>query len=121
MVAFICLILGIIYAFKRPGIAKMDRSTFPGASESEFDAWKRAELSSIDIFLWATWGQTIVFVVLALLLGIFTAQSGGRTLAEDLTNIMTVIQIIVFVAGIILSAVVGTRAQKLKAAFSGGR
>jgi hypothetical protein len=118
MLSFICLILGIVYIFKRPGIAKTDRSVYPGASQADFDEWKRAELSSIDVFLLATWGQSIVFIAIGLLLSVFTAQSGGRSAAEEFGGILTIAQTCVFLLGIIASAVIGSRAQKLKTALT---
>jgi hypothetical protein len=108
---FILLILGLVYAFKIPGLLRTQPSSFPGADPAVFQTWKSKELGSIYIFLAATWGQTILFFMIGFAIAFTVADpaSVGRLIV-----IVTVIEIGVFLGGLIWSAVLGSQAAKLK-------
>ncbi len=92
----ILLIMGIVYAFRRPKLRALEADQFPDVPVEKFEKWKRLELKSINNFLWATWGLLIVstfamvafpgsatelqlfFFALFLFFLIFSAVSGSR-------------------------------------------
>jgi hypothetical protein len=74
MVQFILLIVGIVYANRRPKLKHLCASTFPDVPGDDFTLWKKLEMASIDIFLWTTWGLFIVGTLAAIFLGLFAPR-----------------------------------------------
>ena len=105
MVQIILLIVGVVYAFRRPKISKLKPEQFPNVPHEVFDQWKRLELRSIDIFLWATWGVAIIGTVIA-----FVIVQSNPTLAGPIQ----IAYIVVFLVGLIFSAIDGSKAAKIR-------
>jgi len=69
----VALVLSIIHlvhatalAFARPKYRRLQARDFPGIPSDKFEEWRRLELRSIDIFLWATWGLLAIGAVIAI-------------------------------------------------------
>lgn len=113
IMGIVLLVLGVVYVTRRPKIARLTQDAFPGVASGQFAAWKRAELRSIDVFLAATWGQFFVFAIL----GVALVSSLAQDAAERLAAPFTLVQAIGLFVGLIVSAIYGSRAQKLREAF----
>ena len=114
----VLMFLGIYYAVKRPQIARATPSDCPGVPPEQVEEWQRCELRSIDIFLLSTWGNAVAGFVLSLLLLRGGAQPGGVVEANQSVGTgIAVVQIVLFLAGLITSAVYGSRAAKLRGEF----
>lgn len=118
MLGIILLVLGIVYAIKRPKIAQLTHEAV-GAPPHIFHEWKRCELRSIDVLLLATWGQGLFFLLLGLVLG-SSAQSGNRESFDSLMTTLTIMQFVILLGGLVVSAMYGSRASKLKSEFTAG-
>jgi len=105
MVQIILLIVGIVYLVRRPKLKAVNASDFPGVPPDRFHEWKTLELKSIDIFLWATWGLLIIGTPL---LFVFAAAFPGGALG------LQGLYIVVFLVLLVLSAIPGSKARKLK-------
>jgi hypothetical protein len=117
MIGIILLVLGIVYGVKRPKIARLTASSSSGVPPHVFDEWKKCELRSIDVFLLATWGQGLFFLLLGLVFGASAAQSGDRESFDRLVTVLTIVQIVLVLGGLVVSAMYGSRASKLKSEF----
>jgi hypothetical protein len=53
MIQINLLIVGIVYAIRRPNLKALKASRFPDVPQEVFAKWQTLELKSIDIFLWA--------------------------------------------------------------------
>jgi len=105
MAQIILLVLGIFYVFKRPKLKRLTGAEFPGVPSSGFEEWRKLELASIDIFLWATWGLAVIGTIVAFALASMLAQSGEAVI---------VCYCLIFLSGLILSAIKGSKAAKLR-------
>lgn len=107
MPSIIFLIAGGYYFYKRLKIQPLAATEFPEVALKDFNEWKQLELNSIDIFLWATWGMALIGLIVRLIM-----LSGPET--DNTGNAPVIIYILVFFGGLIASAVIGSKAKKLK-------
>ncbi len=105
------LIVGVIYAFRLPGIYGARPGDFPRVSKAALREWKRLELISIYLFLGATWGTLILGILLAVVLGpnFQIAVFGVNGLSLALMMIL-----------LIPSAIFGSDAAKIRKRFKAG-
>ena len=103
----VLIILGIIYAVRIPKLYRLSPESFPQVSAEAVTKYRNLELTSIYIFLAVTWGLGLF---LALLLG-FTLLFGVH---EDISVKGIPVFIFVFVVGLIISAIYGTLAGRIK-------
>ncbi|MBN1474493.1 MAG: hypothetical protein JW914_07760 [Syntrophaceae bacterium] len=101
----ILLIVGIVYALKKPKLKALTSSQFPGVPAEKFAEWQALELKSINIFLWATWGLLIISIPVGLLAG--ATFPGGALGLQGLFFVL-------FFVLLVFSAVSGSKAAKLK-------
>jgi MFS family permease len=109
MLAPILIILGIIYAARVPKLYRLSPENFPHVPAEAITKYRNLELTSIYIFLATTWGLGFFLVVL---LGL-TFFFGIR---EDISDKGIPVFIIIFVVGLIFSAICGTLAGRVKKA-----
>jgi hypothetical protein len=112
MLEIILLIVGIVYAFRRPKLKRLAPADYPDIEETKFLEWKAAQLKATDIFLWATWGAFFIKLVIQFII-IAAAQSGGGLSSEAGIGIMIAI-IIAWLIGLIIAASYGSKAKKLR-------
>lgn len=111
----ILLALGVIYFFRKIKIRKMVDEQYPGVDPMKFSEWKMLELKSIDIFLMTTWGLLALMLALALLAAFISSNAEFRgALDENFMATLRIVYWVVFVGGLVYSAILGTRASKLK-------
>ena len=108
MIQIICLIIGIIYALRRPKLKALGNSAFPDVPADKFEEWKRLELQSINYFLWASWGVFLLSIIATMLLG---STSPGGALG------LQIVFLVVFLLLLVIAAVFGSKAAKLKKQF----
>jgi hypothetical protein len=111
MLEIILLIVGIVYAFRRPKLKRLAPADYSDVEETQFLEWKAAQLKAIDIFLWATWGAFFIKLAIQFII-IAAAQSGGGLSSEAGIGIMIAI-IIAWLIGLIIAASYGSKAKKL--------
>ena len=105
MIQIILLIVGVFYFVKRPKLKRLAVTEFPGVPSDRFEKWRQLELGSIDIFLWATWGLAIIGTIVGFMLAAASPESAG---------VVTVGYFVIFLAGLTVSAIKGSKAAKLK-------
>ncbi len=107
MIEIILLIVGIIYAVRRPKLRRLKPQDFPGVDSAKFLTWQRAEITAIDVFLWATWGAFLLKIGLTILL--------SDVRLGDTTGVIVMVAIIVaWLGGLTVAAVMGSRAKELR-------
>jgi len=114
MIEIILLIVGIVYAVRRPKLKRLTAADYPDVEEAQFLEWKAVELRAISIFLWATWGAFVIKLGIQIIL-IAAAQSGSGLSTEATIGIMIAI-IIAWLIGLTIAAVHGSKAKKLRTA-----
>jgi hypothetical protein len=105
MLQIILIIMGIVYCVRRPKIARLTAADMPGVTPAILESWKMQELKSIDWFLIATWGVSVVGSILAVAVAAADQSSGVVVFLITLAG---------FLAGLVVSAIHGSRAAKLK-------
>ena len=100
------LVLGVIYAFKKPRLKALEPSLFPAVPRDEFLRWKKLELRSINILLWGTWGWYLIDGPIC-----FITASLPSATSEV---ILQIIYPILFPIMILISGISGSKAAKLK-------
>ena len=108
MLEIILLIAGIVYAVKRPKLKRLTAGDYPDADPAKFAEWKRAQLKATDVFLWATWGAFALKIIFVLLV-----MSSSQGSANE--GVVVIIFVGWFIA-LIIAAVLGSRAKKLRLA-----
>ena len=104
MIQIIVLIVGIVYAFRRAKIKRLEAAIFPDVPMEKFNEWKMLEMKSIDRFLWASWGLFVIgFVVMVI---------GGKN--EVVMQAFNIIMVLAFFVLLVMAAIPGTKAAKLK-------
>ena len=119
MVQLILLILGLIYWRRRPRLACLVAADFPDTPAADFEKWRRLELRSIDIFLWTAFGLAIggclISALLSTVLRLQTNDSAmSRIEASRLQVGFYVVYGAVFLLGLFVSALYGSKASRLK-------
>jgi len=105
MTQIVLLIVGVVYAANRPKLARLSADEFPNVPTESFRAWKQLELRSIDIFLVATWGLAVI--------GTFCSYVIVHAVPR-LAGSVQGIYIMLFLIGLLISAVNGSRAARMK-------
>ena len=107
--SIIFLILGIIYVCRRPKFSNLTSDQFAGVPTEKFMEWRKLELRSIDVFLWAVGG----LFVISLLGGMVLATSSWSDVVRFNIGI-----VVIFLVMLIISAVAGSQAAELKKEFN---
>lgn len=105
MLQIVLIIMGIFYFIRRPKIARLTAADLPTIPPETLEQWKQLELKSIDWFLWATWGVSVLGTLFGLLISAALPGSGVAVFIITLT---------LFLAGLIVSATYGSQASRLK-------
>jgi hypothetical protein len=115
MIQLILCIVGIVYLVRRPKFANARAESFPGVDPTKFAEWRRLELKSTDVFLWATWGTFVLSFVLAFGVVALTAVlGGGQGGSGPVVGVLVAIMSLLFFGGLIISAIAGSQAAKLR-------
>lgn len=101
--AEILLTVAAVYAIRRPKLKKLTHENFPNVDSNKFSTWKKISLKSTDIFLITEFG--------GVLLGITINSQSAR--GYDLSA-FSLLATGAWFTGIIYSAILGSRAKKLK-------
>lgn len=109
MIPTLFIILGIIYAVRIPKLRRLSPEKFPQVPAEAVTKYRQLELTSIYIFLAVTWGLGLL---VALLLGL-TLLFG---IHEDILTNGVPVFITIFVVGLMVSAIYGTLAGRVKKA-----
>src|SRR5580658_8244575 len=109
MIELILLIAGIVYACRRPKLKALTAGDFPGVDAVKFLEWQQAELKSIEIFLWATWGAFAAKIFLMIILS--QARLNG-----DASVAVIIVVLIAWFSGLAVAATYGSKAKKLRLA-----
>ena len=110
MVEIVLLIIGIVWAVRRPKLRRLTSQDYPGVDPAKFAQWQCAELKATDIFLWATWG---VFVI-KLGLIIMAAASGADSEIGAYASLGTIIAIFAWAIGLAIAGAFWSKAKKLR-------
>ncbi|MDQ2732372.1 MAG: hypothetical protein M3Y56_12000 [Armatimonadota bacterium] len=115
MIGIIFVVLAVIYLARRPRINALQSYQFPYVSRHEFERWKQCELWSIDIFL-VTCLLSTLLTMGAFVIGITMSQSAAQpgSMLQSLPVVGMIGGIVVFVVGLIASAVFGSMGAGLK-------
>lgn len=105
MLQIILIIIGIVYFIRRPKVARLTAEDMPGVQPETLERWKSLELKSIDWFLYASWGVSILGTIFGLVIGLSLPASGGFVFVTIL---------VLFLAGLTVSAIYGSQSAKLK-------
>jgi uncharacterized membrane protein YfcA len=105
MLQIILIIMGIVYCVRRPRVARLTAADIPGVSPDLIESWKRLELKSIDWFLVASWGVSVMGTIFGTVLALAIPDSGMA---------ITVVILAAFLAGLTVSAIYGSRSAQLK-------
>ena len=105
MIQLILLIMGIVYAVRRPKLKALAVSDYPDVTSEQFGEWRELELKSIDMFLWATWGL--------LLLGTPVVVAVVFAVPESAV-LVQVAYLVIFLIMLGFSAIAGSKAASLK-------
>jgi len=97
----ILFILAIIYAVKRPRLSTLRAARFPDVPLRQFQEWRRLELLSRDIVIWLGFGWVGLEVIAAVVLG-------------RKAVVLVVVAIPVLLVVLVISAIIGSKAQKIK-------
>lgn len=119
MIQLILLVIGIVYLVRRPKYARASAEDYPQVDAATFAEWRRLELKSIDVFLWATWGTFVLSIIAAFGLGfsLSVLNPGMQSANADLMPmviVLAIVMVIVFFSGLVVSAVLGSRAARLR-------
>jgi hypothetical protein len=107
MLEVILLVVGLIYAIRRPKLKRLTVSDYPGVDEAKFVEWHRQQLRAVNIFLWATWGALLVKVTLLVVL------SGSHfSLGTALTG--NILILVAWVTGLLVARGAGSEAKRLR-------
>jgi hypothetical protein len=106
MIELILLIVGIVYAVRRPKLRKLTTQDFPGVDTGKFLEWQQAELKGIDIFLWATWGAFAIKIALMVVLS-------KMRFSESTAITLLVVILVAWLGGLTVAAIQGSKAKKL--------
>lgn len=113
MCGLVLLIMGIVYLTRIPKLQRSSPSDFPYYDPAVHEEWRKKELGGIYVFLAATWGVGIFTLMIAFAVGM--AMVGEP--AEKIDNaiwIVQIVQIVLFLAGLVWSGIFGTQAARLK-------
>jgi hypothetical protein len=103
----ILLVLGIIYAVRIPKLYRLSPERFPQVPAEAVVKYRRLELTSIYIFLAVTWGLGLILLLLFAANQLFDV---GREISDN----SLLPSGIIFVAGLIASAIYGSLAGQIK-------
>jgi len=104
----IMLIIGAVYFMKRPRLSRVAATDYPDVPAEQFHEWKRLELASIDILLWATWGLAVIGTIVVVLVASLSPDN------EVPAMVILITYLVLFLLGVVVSAIKGSKAVKLK-------
>ena len=104
----LCLVSGLSLLVKRPKIKALSSSQFPNVPMEAFDDWKRHEMKSLNLFLWAGWGLLLLSIPAELVVTLVW-PSGLLALGIVLG--------VMFLTVLVSSAISGTEAAKINKRF----
>jgi len=114
MIQVILLVVGIIYAIRRPKLKRLAPTDFPQVPADQFLEWRRLELKSINVFLWATWGLFSLSIPLSVGVQVVLQASESRADQVQVAWIVRVAFIAVFLSGLLVAGIYGSKAQRIK-------
>ena len=114
MIEIILLIVGIVHTVRRPRLQKLTPGDFPGVDVAKFFEWQQAELLASDIYLCATWGAAFIKIALFSIL----AQI---ELADDEFLLAFFGWWVVWLGGLTVAAIYGSKAKRLRNALTACR
>ena len=109
MLELILLIVGIVFAVRRPRLRKLTAADYPGVDPVRFAEWQQAQLKATDVFLWATWGAFVVKLFLSLVL------VEMRLSPEAALGAIGII-VTLWIVGLIVASSFSSKAKKLRTA-----
>lgn len=109
MLEIILLVVGLIYAIRRPMLKRLTARDYPGVDEARFAEWHRQQLLAVNIFLGATWGAFLVKVAF-----LVVVSSSHVSRATALT--WTIVIVVAWLAGLLVAAGVWSEAKRLRKA-----
>ena len=110
MIEIILLIVGIVYAVRRPKLKRLAPADYPSVEPSKFIEWQLAQLKAINIFLLATWGA---FGVKLLLMGLLSAAGG---VSQDAALAFIAAILLAWIVGLVIASIYGSKAKTLATA-----
>lgn len=119
MVQGILLILGIAYLFKRPRLARLRAEDYPALAEDEFLRWKRLELASIDIVLGTAFSVSLGGWLISGALRMnrpedIESRFGSSDSELSTAIVFQLVYFAVFLLGLLVSALYGSKAARLR-------
>jgi len=111
MLGIVLHIIALVYAARVPRILRSTADEYPARDQGLFDEWRRKELSGIYILLAATWGLSIVIFGLAFFLALARVIKDRD---DAMVAILSVIQLVLMLAGLIWSAIMSSQANNIK-------
>ncbi|HZT41862.1 MAG TPA: hypothetical protein VFA07_06715 [Chthonomonadaceae bacterium] len=105
MLQLILLIVGVIWALRKPKLTKLTPDQFPGVPEPVFYEWKALELESINMFLWASWG-VFLLSILAILITAAAFPTAGVA--------VQILVFVLFIAALVIADSRGKQVAKFK-------
>lgn len=114
-VGLILLIAAARYYSRRQQLSALPAADFPHVAPEQFEDWRRGEIRSIDVFLWAAG----VFTALGLATSLFFASGAASRREPSHAVIIALVllvggSILTLFAGLTVSAVHGSRAARLR-------
>jgi hypothetical protein len=117
MIQIVLIVLGVIAAFRLPKLIGLRPESQPSVDPTAFAAWRRVELSASVWLIVATIGVAIVQTAGGLALGIVLGLShASKAAIESATMVFSVSTVALFLALLVVAAVRGSKARKLKLA-----
>lgn len=107
MLEIILLVVGIIYALRRPKLKRLTVSDYPGVDEAKFVEWHRQQLRAVNIFLGATWGALVVKVAILVVLS-------GSHLSQATALTWTIVILVAWILGLLVAAATSSEAKRLR-------
>lgn len=115
MIQIVLLVLGVIAALRMPRLFKLKPSDFPGAAPEAFASWRRAEKNAAWWFVIATVGVFLLQIVVGFSVGVYAgATHASQAELERLGNFVNFGGLAIFLALLVVAAILGSRAAKLK-------
>ena len=115
MLQIILLVLGVIALVRLPRLLKCKAADYPEVDVEAFRTWRSAEKASTIWLLIASWGvlfvQLAAFIIVGVALGVTGASEQTLNTA---TTIVTIAGVVLMLAMLILAAVYGSKAKKLR-------
>lgn len=99
---------GIIYAFRKSKLKRRTPEQYPSMPPEKFHEWRKLELKSINLVLWATWGM---------LIGLPVAFALVENVGNDVGGILLIVCFMLFIILLVMASIRRSKAAKLKKQF----